>query len=178
MKRRRKTSICSTECENPCFILQGFQISFSELSRNTCSLGSEESLVPESQVEIKERTRQPKPIKMGERILPASLSRQNQTVQRTTEICQSIARESKSSAGNFPYTSLRAFCLIIQHYRQAFGSNLIKDLIKFKDAQKDPTSVDVFVLLQAMWAMAKSYQGPGKAFPDFENWLAGFMENI
>lgn len=71
---------------------------------------------------------------------------------------------------------IKASPLSLLYYRQAFGSDLIKDLIKFKDAQKDPANIDVFVLLQMVWAMARAFEGPGKPFKDFETWLAEFDE--
>jgi len=58
------------------------------------------------------------------------------------------------------------------YYKQAFGSSLLGDLSSLKDVKDDYTKLDEMLLLQFAWAMAKSCNGPGKGFPDFETWLS------
>jgi hypothetical protein len=68
---------------------------------------------------------------------------------------------------------LKASPLALLFYKQAFGSDLVGDLVKMKDIADDPSKIDSVFLLQLTWAMAKANQGVGKKFPDFTNWVAG-----
>jgi hypothetical protein len=67
---------------------------------------------------------------------------------------------------------LKATPLALVYYKQAFGSDLVGDLVKMQDIAKDPSKIDSVFLLQVTWAMAKAYEGVGKKFPDFMNWVA------
>jgi hypothetical protein len=68
---------------------------------------------------------------------------------------------------------LKASPLALLFYKQAFGTDLVGDLVKMKDIADDPSKIDSVFLLQLTWAMAKANQGVGKKFPDFINWVAG-----
>jgi hypothetical protein len=68
---------------------------------------------------------------------------------------------------------LKATPLALIYYKQAFGSDLVGDLVKMKDIAKDPSKIDSVFLLQLTWAMAKANEGIGKKFPDFITWVAG-----
>jgi hypothetical protein len=68
---------------------------------------------------------------------------------------------------------LKATPLALVYYKQAFGSDLVGDLVKMKDITDDPSKIDSVFLLQLTWVMAKANQGVGKKFPDFMNWVAG-----
>jgi hypothetical protein len=68
---------------------------------------------------------------------------------------------------------LKATPLALVYYKQAFGSDLVGDLVKMQDIAKDPSKIDSVFLLQVTWAMAKAYEGVDKKFPDFMNWIAG-----
>ncbi|WP_051530066.1 hypothetical protein [Anoxybacteroides tepidamans] len=57
------------------------------------------------------------------------------------------------------------------YYKQAFGRSLLGDLYSMESLQKDHSKFDELLLLQFTWALAKTYNGPGKGFPDFETWL-------
>lgn len=72
---------------------------------------------------------------------------------------------------------VRATPLALLYYKQAFGSDLVGDLVKMKDIENDPSKFDSVTIMQIAWAMAKADAGPGKQFPSFETWLselAGF----
>jgi hypothetical protein len=68
---------------------------------------------------------------------------------------------------------LKATPLALLFYKQAFGTDLVGDLVKMKDIADDPSKIDSVFLLQLTWAMAKANQGVDKKFPDFTNWVAG-----
>jgi hypothetical protein len=67
---------------------------------------------------------------------------------------------------------LKATPLALVFYKQAFGTDLIGDLMKMQKIEKDPSKLDVVFILQMAWAMAKAYEGVGKKFPDFTTWVA------
>jgi hypothetical protein len=67
---------------------------------------------------------------------------------------------------------LKATPLALIFYKQAFGTDLVGDLVKMQDLAKDPSKLDSVFLLQLTWAMAKAYEGVGKKFPDFMTWVA------
>lgn len=68
---------------------------------------------------------------------------------------------------------LKASPLALLFYKQEFKSDLVGDLIKFANIDKDLSKIDTVVLLQMMWAMAKAANGLQKAFPPFAKWLEG-----
>ena len=67
---------------------------------------------------------------------------------------------------------IRATPLTLLYYKQAFGTDLVGDMVKMQSAEKDPSKIDSVVFLQIIWAMAKADNGPGKQFPGFENWVS------
>jgi hypothetical protein len=67
---------------------------------------------------------------------------------------------------------LKATPLALVYYKQAFGSDLVGDLVKMQKLEKDPSKLDSVFLLQLTWAMAKAHEGVGKKFPDFMTWVA------
>ncbi|MGG6437375.1 hypothetical protein ABET52_06175 [Saccharococcus caldoxylosilyticus] len=67
---------------------------------------------------------------------------------------------------------LQASPLALLFYKQAFGTDLVGDLVKMQELEKDPSKLDSVLLLQITWAMAKAYAGLNAKFPDFVNWLA------
>jgi hypothetical protein len=69
---------------------------------------------------------------------------------------------------------LKASPLALLYYKQAFGSDLVGDLVKMQDLEKDPSKIDSVVILQVAWAMNKAAEGKGKTFPHFESWLDQF----
>lgn len=69
---------------------------------------------------------------------------------------------------------VRATPLALLYYKQAFGTDLVGDLVKMRDIENDPAKFDSVVIMQIAWAMAKADTGPGKQFPSFETWLAEF----
>ena len=69
---------------------------------------------------------------------------------------------------------LRGGPLAQLYYRQEFGVDLLADVQKMQDPDKDPTSVDGVLLLQLAWCMAKGAEEYGKPFPSFPKWLAQF----
>jgi hypothetical protein len=71
---------------------------------------------------------------------------------------------------------LKATPLALLFYKQAFGSDLVGDLIKMQSIENDPSKLDSVFFLQLTWAMAKANEGIGKQFPDFTTWVAGLEE--
>jgi hypothetical protein len=71
---------------------------------------------------------------------------------------------------------LKATPLALLFYKQAFGTDLIGDLMKMQKLEKDPSKIDTVLILQMAWAMTKAYEGIGKKFPDFTTWVAGLEE--
>jgi hypothetical protein len=71
---------------------------------------------------------------------------------------------------------LKATPLALLFYKQAFGSDLVSDLMKMQNIEKDPSKMDGMLILQMAWAMAKACEGIGNKFPDFTTWLAGLEE--
>jgi len=67
---------------------------------------------------------------------------------------------------------VRATPLTLLYYKQAFGTDLVGDMIKMQVLEKEPSKIDSVVFLQMTWAMAKADNGPGKQFPGFENWVS------
>lgn len=65
---------------------------------------------------------------------------------------------------------VRATPLTLLFYRQEFGSDLIGDLLKLQRMEQDPSAFDSILLLQVIWALAKTVQP--KDFPSFERWVA------
>jgi len=75
---------------------------------------------------------------------------------------------------------LRASPLALLFYRQAFGKDLIADLVSLQSlqglAKGDFSGLDTLLLLQIAYAMNRAAK-PGTNFPDFEQWL-GELEYI
>lgn len=67
---------------------------------------------------------------------------------------------------------VRATPLALLYYKQAFGTDLVGDMVKMKDIEADPSQIDSVVMMQITWAMAKADNGPGKQFPSFEVWVS------
>lgn len=67
---------------------------------------------------------------------------------------------------------VRATPLALLYYKQAFGTDIVGDMVSMQGIEKDPSRFDSIVLLQMMWAMAKADTGPGSKFPSFETWLS------
>jgi hypothetical protein len=67
---------------------------------------------------------------------------------------------------------LKATPLALLFYKQAFGTDLVGDLVKMQELEKDPSKLDSVLFLQITWAMAKAYAGLDAKFPDFVNWVA------
>lgn len=62
--------------------------------------------------------------------------------------------------------------LSLLFYKQEFKSDLVGDLVKLGSAlKKSEENIDMVLLLQITWAMAKTATGVGKQFPNFEKWL-------
>lgn len=72
---------------------------------------------------------------------------------------------------------VRATPLTLLFYKQAFGTDLVGDMVKMRGLEKDPSQIDSVVLLQIIWAMAKADVGPGKQFPSFIEWV-GALESF
>lgn len=70
---------------------------------------------------------------------------------------------------------IKATPLTLLYYKQEFKSDLIGDLTKMEGIEKDYSKLDVVLILQMLWAMAKTIKG--LKFPKFEKWLGEF-ENI
>lgn len=68
---------------------------------------------------------------------------------------------------------VRATPLALLYYKQEFGTDLVGDMMKMQNLEKDPTQFDSVALLQLIWAMAKADVGPGNKFPSFIEWLSG-----
>lgn len=67
---------------------------------------------------------------------------------------------------------IKATPLTLLYYKQEFKSDLIGDLAKLEKAETDPTKIDMLIILQLVWAMAKTLKGI--KFPKFEKWLGEF----
>jgi len=65
---------------------------------------------------------------------------------------------------------VRATALTLMFYKQAFGRDLIGDLMSMIGLEEDPSKFDSTVFLQMMWAMAKTAAYP-QEFPTCERWL-------
>lgn len=66
---------------------------------------------------------------------------------------------------------VRATPLALLYYKQAFGTDLIGDMVKMQKVAGDMSQFDSIACLQVVWAMAKA-DAYGKQFPSFEGWLA------
>ncbi|MCM3208489.1 hypothetical protein [Paenibacillus illinoisensis] len=66
---------------------------------------------------------------------------------------------------------VRATPLALIFYNQEFNSDLIGDLVKFRDISEDLSKLDTVAILKLIWAMAKA-DSFGKSFPSFEGWVA------
>lgn len=67
---------------------------------------------------------------------------------------------------------VRATALTLLYYKQEFNSDLVGDLLKVAECTKDPTKVDTILLLQMVWAMAKTEAfATKKPHPGFVEWL-------
>jgi hypothetical protein len=71
---------------------------------------------------------------------------------------------------------VRATPLALLYYKQAFKTDLLGDLIKLVDIEKDLSKLDTVALLQLIWAMAKA-DAFGSNFPSFEEWV-GSLDTI
>ena len=65
---------------------------------------------------------------------------------------------------------VKASVLALLFYKQEFKSDLIGGVMKMKDIQEDPSTIDSVTVLQMAWAMAKA-DNP-KSFPSFEKWAS------
>ena len=72
---------------------------------------------------------------------------------------------------------IKATPLALLYYKQEFNSDLVGDMAKLQDIDKNPSQFNSVVLLQMIWAMAKAGAGPGNKFPPFVGWLTD-MESI
>jgi hypothetical protein len=68
---------------------------------------------------------------------------------------------------------LKATPLALLFYKQEFKTDLLGDLMKMQELEKDLSKMDAVMILQLIWAMAKANEGLGKKFPDFVTWVAG-----
>ncbi len=68
---------------------------------------------------------------------------------------------------------VRATPLALLYYKQEFKSDLLGDLAKMEEIEKDLSKLDTISLLQLVWAMAKA-DAYGQKFPKFEAWLGDF----
>jgi hypothetical protein len=66
---------------------------------------------------------------------------------------------------------VRATPLALLYYKQEFKTDLIGDLVKMAEIEKDMSKIDTVALLQLIWAMAKA-DNFGKPFPSFEKWIS------
>ena len=74
---------------------------------------------------------------------------------------------------------VRATPLAQFYYRQEFNADLIGDMAKFTEGQKegiDFARLDTIFILQLTWALAKANAGVGAQFPHFEAWLGELEE--
>jgi len=71
---------------------------------------------------------------------------------------------------------VKATPLALLFYKKEFKSDLLGDLLKMSDVEKDLSKFDTISILQLIWAMAKA-DNYGKQFPSFEKWLSKF-ENM
>ncbi|MED4783441.1 hypothetical protein [Brevibacillus choshinensis] len=73
---------------------------------------------------------------------------------------------------------VRATALALLYYKQEFKSDLLGDLMKMQNIEKDPTQFDIMSIIQLIWAMAKadSYSC-NKPFPSFIEWVSA-LENF
>ena len=70
---------------------------------------------------------------------------------------------------------IKASPLTPMYYKQEFKADILIDLSKIGAIEKGSIVMfDTVILEQLIWAMAKTVNGPGKAFPNFEKWLSGF----
>ena len=70
---------------------------------------------------------------------------------------------------------VRATPLALLYYKQAFKGDLLGDMTKMEEVEKDMSKLDTVQFLQMIWAMAKA-DNFGKPFPAFEEWLAGLED--
>lgn len=68
---------------------------------------------------------------------------------------------------------VKATPLALYYYKKEFKADIVGDLIKVSEAEKDPSKMDTVALLQITWAMNKTAE-MRKDFPGFEKWLEGF----
>lgn len=68
--------------------------------------------------------------------------------------------------------TVSAVPLALLYYKQAFGTDLVGDLVKMQGIENDPSQFDAVIILQMVWAMAKADKGAGKQFPSFETWVS------
>lgn len=66
---------------------------------------------------------------------------------------------------------VKATPLALLFYKQEFKTDLLGDLIKMADVQKDMSKFDTVSMLQLVWAMAKA-DAYGKQFPSFVEWIS------
>lgn len=70
---------------------------------------------------------------------------------------------------------VRATALTLLFYKQAFKRDLLGDLMTLQALEEDITQFDGLILLQFMYAMAKTEavsDNLGKSYPTFEQWLS------
>ncbi|MFT9496607.1 hypothetical protein [Anaerosolibacter sp.] len=70
---------------------------------------------------------------------------------------------------------VRATPLALLYYKQEFKADLLGDLVKMADIEKDMSKLDTVAILQLVWAMAKA-DSFGTKFPSFEAWLSTLDE--
>jgi hypothetical protein len=67
---------------------------------------------------------------------------------------------------------LRATPLASIYYNQEFGTDIVGDLVKLMEMEKDPSKMNMVTFLKITWAMAKANEGMGVQFPDFITWAS------
>lgn len=69
---------------------------------------------------------------------------------------------------------VKATPLTLLFYKQEFNHDLIGDLGRMVDSEKDMSRFDALIFLQVVWAMNKTCDY--KNIPDFKTWLSEFDE--
>jgi hypothetical protein len=72
---------------------------------------------------------------------------------------------------------IKATPLALLFYKQEFSTDLVGDLVAFKDLKEDISKINLLVVLQMTWAMAKAeHFGNEGSFSSFEVWLSKFEQ--
>lgn len=67
---------------------------------------------------------------------------------------------------------VRATPLALLYYKQEFRSDLVSDIVKMQNINKDPSQFDSVIIMQVTWTMSKADAGPGAQFPSFKKWVS------